>query len=31
MTQKSISFIDVAIVNVRRNDYGIHFWGMTKN
>ena len=25
MTQKSMSFTDVAIVNVRRNDYRIHF------
>ena len=30
MSQKSMSFNHVAIVTVGRNDYRIHFCGMTK-
>ena len=26
-----MSFNDVAIVNVKRNEYKIHFWGMNKS
>lgn len=29
--QKSVSFNDVAIVSVKRNDYTIHFWYLIKN
>ena len=31
MTQKSMSFNDVAIFTVRRNNYRIHFWGVAKS
>ena len=31
MTQNSVSFSDVAIVTVRRNDYRIHFRCMDKS
>ena len=31
MTQKSISFNEFGIVTVRRNNYIINFWYMTKN
>ena len=31
ITQTSMSFDDVAIVTVGRNDYGIHFWSITKS
>ena len=31
MTQKSMSFNDVEIVTVERDDYLIHFWNMTKS
>ena len=30
MIQKSMSFNDVAIVTIGRNDYRIHFWGINK-
>ena len=30
MIQKSVSFNDVAIVTIGRNDYRIHFWGINK-
>ena len=30
-TLKAMSFNDVAIVSVRRYDYGIHFWYMNKD
>ena len=26
-----MNFNDVAIVYIKRNDYGIHFWCMSKN
>ena len=31
LTLKSKNFNDVAIVSVRRYDYGIHFWYMNKD
>ena len=31
MTQKYMSFNDVAIVNIRRNDYMIDFWSINKS
>ena len=29
--QKTLNFKDVAIVSVKRNDYRIHFWYMSKD
>ena len=29
--QKTMSFIDVAIVSVKENDYRIHFWYISKD
>ena len=29
--QKAINFNDVAIVSVKRSDYRIHFWHMSKD
>ena len=29
--QKAMSFNDVAIVSIKRNDYRINFWYMSKN
>ena len=31
LMQKAMSFNDVAIVSIKRNDYRIHFWYMSKN
>ena len=31
LVQKAMNFNDVAIVSVKGNDYGIHFWDMTKD
>ena len=31
LMQKAISSNDVAIVSVKGNDYGIHFWYMSKD
>ena len=31
MTQKSMSFDDVVIVTVKRHDYRINFWFVTKS
>ena len=30
MTENSMNFNDVAIINVGRNKYWIHIWGITK-
>ena len=31
LMQKAMIFNDVAIVSIKRNDYRIHFWYMSKN
>ena len=31
LMQKAMNFNDVAIASVKGNDYGIHFWYMSKN
>ena len=31
LMQKAINFNDVAIVSVKGNDYGIHFWYISKD
>ena len=31
LMQKAMSFKNVAIVSVKKNDYRIHFWYMSKN
>ena len=31
LTQKAMSFKNVAIVSIKGNDYRIHFWYMSKN
>ena len=29
--EKAINFIDAAIVSIKKNDYRIHFWYMSKD
>ena len=31
LMQKTMNFNDIAIVSVKRNDYSIHFWYMSKD
>ena len=31
LMQKAINFNDVAILSIKGNDYGIHFWYMSKD
>ena len=31
LMQKAMNFNDVAIVSIKGNDYGIHFWYISKN
>ena len=31
LMQKAMNFNDIAIVSIKRNDYRIHFWYMSKN